>query len=625
MTRPIIRLLLIEDNPADAELIVERLSEAPDHIFTTVRVSSVASACEALQRERFDAAVLDLNLCDTSGLESLRTLVRRNFRGAIIVVSGNSEDGVRQAALTQGAHEFLAKRESLSRTLWRSVVFAIERQRFQTQQQHIEGLVAVHPDAVLVVDDAGILRFANQAALQLFDQPREDLLGRRTPFPIAECEVSEIEITRGNDQRTGEMRVARFEWNGEPALLASIRDITERRQSEELRARGRKLEASNREIMEANRLKTDFLAKMSHELRTPLNAIIGFAQLLHEGDVTPDSPQHKEFLGDILTSGHHLLKLINDVLDIAKVEAGRTAFRPEPVVLPQLIAEVCGALRPLAARKQIAVELATDPDLTHVVIDRTRFRQILQNYLANALRFTPVHGRVSVRAMVEDADLFRLEVADTGVGIAQSDLSLIFVEFGQLLSHSDQHDLGTGLGLAVTKRLVEAQGGSVGVRSELGHGSVFHALLPRQAGTVDVPAIETQHASDVLGGVLIVDDNPHTRRIMAKTVSDLGYTAVYRSSGMSGLEAIKKLDPAAVIVDIVMPGMDGFDFIYRMRGLPAHARTPVVVWTNKEFTPEELSRLDKFSVAVISKRQSGSDAPLRALRGVLSARTHGGG
>jgi signal transduction histidine kinase len=427
---------------------------------------SLAAASDALHSERFDAAVLDLSSQDSSGLESLQTLIGVNLGVAIIVVSANSEDGVRQAALTLGAHEFLTKRESLSRTLWRSVVLAIERQRFQTQQ------------------------------------------------------------------------------------------LSERHQAEELRARGRKLEVSNREIMEASRLKTDFLAKMSHELGTPLNAIIGFAQLLHDGDVAPDSPQHQEFLGDILTSGHHLLNLINDVLDIAKVEAGRTAFRPEPVLLPRLMAEVCGALRSLASSKHIAVELETDPELTEVVIDRTRFRQILQNYLANALRFTPAHGRVSVRAMVESAELFRLEVADTGVGIAEADLPRIFVEFGQLLGSSDQHELGTGLGLAVTKRLVEAQGGCVGVRSQVGHGSVFHAILPRQAGTTSSAPLEAQHTSDLLGGVLIVDDNPHTRRIMAQTVSDLGYTAVYRSSGVSGLEAIRQLEPAAVIVDIVMPGGD---------------------------------------------------------------------
>jgi CheY-like chemotaxis protein len=361
---------------------------------------------------------------------------------------------------------------------------------------------------------------------------------------------------------------------------------------------------------------------MSHELRTPLNAIIGFTQLLFDGEVNPASPQHREFLGDILTSGHYLLKLINDVLDIAKVEAGRTAFRPETVVLPALIAEVCAGLRPLAARKQIEIEIEDDPRLVEIVLDPVRFRQVLQNYLANALRFTPAHGRVTVRTLVEDADLFRLEVEDTGVGIDAQGLSQIFAEFSQLGAGAEH--LGTGLGLAVTKHLVEAQGGSVGVRSVPGQGSVFHAVLPTQIGTASWPPLPANEETDAIGGVLIVDNNPHTRRLIAKTVSTLGHAVICRSGGPAGLEAVKKLDPVAVVVDILMQGMDGFEFIYRMRGLPAHARTPVVVWSNKELSREDEARLDRLSVTVMQKTQAGTQDLLLALRGVLSSQSLAG-
>jgi CheY-like chemotaxis protein len=280
-------------------------------------------------------------------------------------------------------------------------------------------------------------------------------------------------------------------------------------------------------------------------------------------------------------------------------------------------------LRPVAARKQIELEIETDPQLVEVVLDRTRFRQILQNYLANALRFTPAHGRVTVRGLIEDAELFRLEVEDTGIGIARGDLPQIFAEFGQLEASGDQDELGTGLGLAVTKRLVEAQGGSVGVHSVLGQGSVFHAILPRQVGSASWPVLAAQDVTDVVGGVLIVDDNPHTRRAMAKTVSELGYAAIYRSNDLDGLEAIKRLDPAAVVVDILSQGIDGFEFIYRMRGLPAHSRTPVVVWTSKELSREERARLERFSVTVIPKNQAGTEALLGTLRGVLSSQMAG--
>jgi signal transduction histidine kinase len=523
MPSPSSRLLFIEDSAADAERMRTLLAEAPDHTFITTHVASVAAGAELLLTERFDAILLGLRTRDGGELQALLTLVGAAVQGrpgaaAIIAVADadGCEPGLRKRLLESGAQDLLSREEALSSVLWRCVLVAIERRRFQTQ----------------------------------------------------------------------------------------------RRQS-------RELELSNQQIRERNRHKSDFLAKMSHELRTPLNAIIGFAQLLYDGEVSPDSPQHREFIGDILTSGNYLLKLINDVLDIAKVEAGRTAFRPETISLPGLVAEVCAGLRPLAADKEIEVEVESDPRLQEVVIDPVRFRQILQNYLANALRFTPARGHVTVRTLVEDADLFRLEVEDTGVGIDEQGLSQIFSEFRQVGSEAEQS--GTGLGLAVTKRLVEAQGGSVGVRSRPGSGSVFHAVLPRQVGTASWPPLPANEATDPIGGVLILDNNPHTRRMIAKTVSTLGHAVIYRSSGPAGLDAVKKLDPVAVVVDIPMHGMDGFEFIYRMRGLPAHARTPIVVWTNRELEREERARLDRLSVTVMQKTQAGTQDLLLALRGVLSS------
>jgi signal transduction histidine kinase len=248
------------------------------------------------------------------------------------------------------------------------------------------------------------------------------------------------------------------------------------------------LERANRELAlakevaeQSSRFKSSFLANMSHELRTPLNAIIGFAELLHDGLVSPDMPEHHEFLGDILTSGRHLLQLINDVLDLSKVEAGKLEFHPQPVVLRRLVHEVIAILRTGAAEKRICIEAETHPAVDDLDIDPYRLKQVLYNYISNALKFTPDSGRIVVRGQPEGDGMFRLEVEDTGIGIPSEDMDRLFTEFQQLDGGVAKRHAGTGLGLALTRRLVEMQGGRVGVRSTAGVGSTFHAILPIRA------------------------------------------------------------------------------------------------------------------------------------------------
>jgi signal transduction histidine kinase len=225
-------------------------------------------------------------------------------------------------------------------------------------------------------------------------------------------------------------------------------------------------------------MKSEFLANMSHELRTPLNGIIGFAELMHNGRVGKVTETHKEYLGDILTSARHLLQLINDVLDLAKVEAGKIDFRAEPVDLGKLLGEVRDVVRSVAQKKRIKIDLDCE-ELHGVTGDSSKIKQILYNYLSNAIKFTPEDGRVWVRCRDEGNEFFRLEVEDNGIGIKQDDFDRLFVEFQQLDGSTTKRYQGTGLGLALTKRLVETQGGRVEVRSAVGSGSCFAAVLPR--------------------------------------------------------------------------------------------------------------------------------------------------
>jgi signal transduction histidine kinase len=253
-------------------------------------------------------------------------------------------------------------------------------------------------------------------------------------------------------------------------VTAAVRDISERKRLEDMRRRSLELESQ---------MKSEFLANMSHELRTPLNAIIGFTKLMLHGKVGPLSPQHGEYLGDILTSSNHLLHLINDVLDLAKVEAGKMEFIPERIDLSQMVNEVMQTVRTMANAKHIQLDAEIDPSLMNLWLDPSKLRQVLYNYLSNALKFTDDFGRVTLRVSPEGRDRFRVEVEDTGIGIPPSDVGMLFKEFQQLDSSAAKKFQGTGLGLALTRRIVEAQGGSVGVQSVLGVGSTFHAVLPR--------------------------------------------------------------------------------------------------------------------------------------------------
>lgn len=228
----------------------------------------------------------------------------------------------------------------------------------------------------------------------------------------------------------------------------------------------------------SNRLKSEFLANMSHELRTPLNAIIGFAELMYNNQLGPVSDENKEYLGDILTSSKHLLQLINDVLDLSKIESGKMIFYPEVINIMQLISEVSHILNAIMTQKKLHLTIEIDSSLKSIVIDPAKLKQVIYNYLSNAIKFTHEFGHITIRVLPYEQQYFRIEVIDDGIGIHEDDINKLFIEFQQLnIGVTKQHS-GTGLGLALTKRIVEAQGGEVGVKSSLGKGSMFYAILP---------------------------------------------------------------------------------------------------------------------------------------------------
>lgn len=510
---------------------------------------------------------------------------------------------------------------------------------------------------------------------------------------------------------------------GEPEATARmvgiVADITPLRQAEEARLLAQKLQQENLQIIASSRLKSQFLANMSHELRTPLNAIIGFADVLRERRVAPDSPRHHEFVSHIASSGRHLLQVINDILDLSRIESGRLELHPAPVDLALAIDKVIGALAEPAAAKALRVSASVDPALHDVVLDPARIEQVLFNFVSNAVKFTPAGGRIAVRALAEDAATFRLEVEDTGVGIAADDLPRLFVNIQQLDGGYAKRHQGVGLGLTLTRQLVEALGGEVGARSVPGQGSTFFARLPRRApglprmllaqqakplgdhiarelaeggipvdapgstaevirltrtrrydglalalnregggldalaqlrrGDAEAPPVRALAASsgdgrlatfavsDVIakplradevsdalrplrpaigggGVVLVVDDDPLARDLMQVTLEGFGLRTAGAGGGLEALKLLPTLKPAAMVLDLMMPEVDGFQVLHRLRADPAWRDLPVLVWTSMALTEDEYAVLARSAQGIVDKGGGGVAEVLEALQ-----------
>ncbi len=263
-----------------------------------------------------------------------------------------------------------------------------------------------------------------------------------------------------------------------------------------IRVQNRQLAEQYRRVQQANRLKSEFLANMSHELRTPLNAIIGFSELLHDGKAGAISARQKEYLADSLDNARHLLGLINDVLDLAKVESGTMSFNPESVDMAELVHEAEQAVEASVVRKHIDLRTEIEATVAAPMLDRARLKQVLFNYLSNAVKFTAEGGRVVIRLRTDGEQLV-IEVEDSGIGINKEDLPRLFTQFQQLDGSSSKKYPGTGLGLAITRQVVEAQGGTVGVKSTPGRGSTFYARLRlvRRSEQVNGSSVQAHQAA----------------------------------------------------------------------------------------------------------------------------------
>ncbi len=380
--------------------------------------------------------------------------------------------------------------------------------------------------------------------------------------------------------------------------------------AEELRVRSEEIARKNAQLEDANRLKSEFLANMSHELRTPLNAIIGFSEALRDGLAGELQPRQREFIGDIYDSGQHLLALINDILDLSKIEAGQMTLDLAPVDIAGTLAGSLSIVKEKAASQRVRVELEVAPGVELACVDGRKFKQIVYNLLANAVKFTPeggkmvlrtrrlagghdalkravaalpyLHRHVPVAAPAWDGDWLELTVADTGIGIAQADMTRLFQPFIQIDSSLARKYAGTGLGLAMVRRLAELHGGVPAVASEPGMGSVFAVWLPYrpadEAALRPAPqAAETVARTAGTRRALVVEDDARAADWLRRELESEGFEVSRAGNAETGLLLAQQEMPDLVVLDVFLPGMDGWELLARLKAEAALAYIPVVI------------------------------------------------
>ncbi len=370
--------------------------------------------------------------------------------------------------------------------------------------------------------------------------------------------------------------------------VAVVRDITLAKCSEDI------LRQAKEEAERANRAKSEFLSRMSHELRTPLNSILGFAQLLALADL---AVQHQNNVQQILKGGYHLLELINEVLDLARVEAGRLSMSPEPVQIKDAVIEALDLVRPIASLQNIT--LSADLSVygeRHVHADRQRLKQVLLNLLSNAIKFNRSNGLVVLRCEETRNQRLRIEVADTGSGIDEQGLTKIFVPFERLGADRNAVE-GTGLGLALSKRMIEAMGGTIGVESTVGSGSRFFFELSlvehpvEQKVDRDFSAGLTGQGAAYRGTILYIEDNPSNLRLIEQILARYPDVRLIEAmQGQLGLELANTHTPDWILLDLDLPDMPGEEVLHNLRRNPRTEKIPVTV-LSADATPSQIGRL----------------------------------
>jgi PAS domain S-box-containing protein len=493
-------------------------------------------------------------------------------------------------------------------------------QRLRDQHFYTRSLIESNIDALMTCDPRGIITDVNKQTEALTGCTRDELIGAPFKNYFTDPALAEAGINRVlNEGKVTNYELTARARNGELTMVsynattfhdrdrrlqgvfAAARDVTELKRFEQT------LKQKNVELEDASRMKSEFLANMSHELRTPLNAIIGFSEVLKDGLMGEMSDKQRGFIGDIFNSGKHLLLLINDILDLSKVEAGKMLLDLESVELPSALANSFSIIREKAANRRIRLEMDVAKQLGAIQADPRKVKQILYNLLSNAVKFTNEGGQVTLRAgVVPRADVGQLSgawtgrsfplgentfgsfveisVTDCGIGISPDGLDRLFKPFSQVDSGLARKFEGTGLGLAMVKLLAELHGGTVAVESALGEGSRFTVWLPLRTPQQHEPVLaRLSRTRDSVASVgdtrtaLIVEDDVKAADLLRLHLEGEGFTVLHALSAEAALAIAVQQPVALITLDIMLPNMDGWELLGRIKEMPQLRRIPVVI------------------------------------------------
>ena len=477
------------------------------------------------------------------------------------------------------------------------------QQALRDQQFYTRSLIESNIDALMTTDPSGIITDVNQQMVALTGCARDELIG--TAFKnyftdpvradagikraLSEKKVSDYELTASH-RHDGETVVSYnaatfYDRDGKlQGVFAAARDITERKRLDQvLLDKNTELESAKLAAEKANRAKSEFLSSMSHELRSPLNAILGFAQLLESGTPLP-TPTQKASIDQILQGGWYLLELINEILDLALIESGKLSLSLEPMSLSDVLNDCQAMIEPQAQKSGIHMRFPEMATATFIKADRTRVKQVLINLLSNAIKYNREHGSIEVSCRVLNAERLRISVQDSGEGLSPEKLAQLFQPFNRLGQESGAEE-GTGIGLVVSKRLVELMGGEIGAVSTVGVGSVFWIELnlsaaPQLAAGADellAPILARVPHSVALRTLLYVEDNRANMQLVEQLIArrpDMRLLSA--GDGTRGIALARIHQPEVILMDINLPGISGIQALQILREDPATAHIPVL-------------------------------------------------
>lgn len=584
MLQPTIRALVVEDNPGDAELATLRLSDSRRVHFEVARATCLREATSWLERHDCDVTILDLNLPDSRGLDTLRAVRAAEPLVAVVVVSGAVDETLREAANALAEAEVICKDQLDSGLFASTILYVVERNRARDRQQQLEKILAVHPDAVVVVDHRGALEYVNTQALAFFERTRDELAQEPLLFAARDGAAVELRVTRPGGDKVGEMRVVEFDWCGEPSFLASIRDVTLQRNLE-------------MQLLMSDRLVSlgTLAAGVAHEVNNPLAALLANAGIALQQATTLSHTTDKaadlvECLRDVREAADRIRQIVRDLKLFSRAEEDS---RDLCSIAPLLDSVIRMAWPEIQHSARVVKEYGNVPP---VHASESRLSQVFLNLLVNAGQAIPPgraeHNEVRVTTRVLADGRVAIDVRDTGPGIPDDVKRRLFTPFFTTKPVGS----GTGLGLAICQRIVRSLGGDITLESQVGHGTCFTVVLPaaplefgisRGSMSSELPAARRKSR------LLVIDDDAMILKSVARVLK-ADHEVICLSSAavaLQQLEAGARFD--LVLCDIMMPDMTGMEFHDALQAVAPELLSSVVYMTGGIFVPNVREFLDR--------------------------------